>query len=260
MSPQLEAAIPRIHSEWQPAQIERAQRLLRERGRAVEELLGTQDAGRAGAEEVASAAATLLMDEYRLRRESEVFEALVALMRQPMLRRVRSKLSFCRGNCDPEELLQDAFWNIFRYPDRFLANKPGAFAAWSNTIVDNIVRRSFRRVRADRFVALMPDEMLAQQASPAQSPYRAAADLEASRLLDEAYRVLLHAYWQAYSGLAPRERFVLEEAEVEGRRYAEIADALGIRADAVKMVVFRARKRLTARMQELLAPAASAAA
>ena len=30
---------------------------------------------------------------------------------------------------DPQELLQDAFINIYRYPDRFDASRPGAFRA-----------------------------------------------------------------------------------------------------------------------------------
>mgnify|MGYP000337793664 CR=1 FL=1 len=57
-----------------------------------------------------------------------------------------------------------------------------------------------------------------------------------------------------------RERFVLQMVEVRQTRYAELATVLGIRAEAIKMVVFRARKRIFDRIgQQLMARYAAAA-
>jgi DNA-directed RNA polymerase specialized sigma24 family protein len=68
-----------------------------------------------------------------------------------------------------------------------------------------------------------------------------------------AYGILLQAYLVAFRQLKTRERYVLEAVEVEGRRYAEVAHELGIRHEALKMVVFRARKRIHDRLQLMLA-------
>jgi DNA-directed RNA polymerase specialized sigma24 family protein len=63
--------------------------------------------------------------------------------------------------------------------------------------------------------------------------------------------LLLQVYACAFRILGERERFVLEMVEVRRVRYAELAQILAIRPEALKMVVFRARKRIFDRMQAL---------
>src|SRR5262245_21981428 len=135
----------------------RAQALLAERGRSADAVPG------AGSEAMrAAATATALMDEYRRSGSAEVFEGLVGLAGPQLYARVRSRLRFLGAQLDPHEVLQDAIINIYRYPDRFHACRPGAFAAWSSTIVDNTIRRQLRRQRSGPDVALSPAEVLAQ--------------------------------------------------------------------------------------------------
>ena len=163
--------------------------------------------------------------------------------------------AFPRCACSTRnEVWQDTIVNIYRYPDRFLASRPGAFAAWSSTIVDNAIRRLLRRSKRDLSVSLRDPELLQEQAdAAAPEPSLVAQNQEESRATASAYGVVLQAYLIAYSRLGERERFVLQMVEVRRMRYAELAQILGIRPEALKMVVFRARKRIHERLQELLA-------
>lgn len=198
------------------------------------------------------------MDEYRRGGGAEVFECLVDLVRPQLLARVRMRLRFLGCQLDPQEVLQDAIINIYRYPDKFDACRPGAFAAWSSTIVDNTIRRQLRRGRTGPDVALSPVEILAQHPDLHElEPVRAAQDHEECARTLGAFRILLLVYLEAFHQLSERERFVLQMVEVRQMRYAELAGILGIRPEALKMVVFRARKRVFERMTAWLGRAAS---
>lgn len=199
-----------------------------------------------------AATATALMDLFRRTGEAEVFESLVELATPELLVRVRSRLRSLGGQFDPHEVLQDAIVNIFRYPDRFVASRPNAFAAWSATIVDNAIRRQLRRRTGGPTVALSPSEVLAQQADlRAIEPDREAVAHEESVATASAFGLLLTCYVTAFETLGDRERFVLQMVEVQRMRYADVARLLGIRPEAIKMVVFRGRKRIFERMGEI---------
>lgn len=200
------------------------------------------------------ATATALMDQYRRTRSREVFDALVELTRDQLLARVCSRSRFLEPAVDPLELLQDVVINIYRYPDRFDASRPGAFRAWSTTIVDNSVRRYLRKARSGPDVRLKPIEILAQE--PDQLRLGPSDQAILTEQCDEASRtfaLFLAMYLQAYHGLSERERFVLHMVEVRGLRYAELAKIVGIRPEALKMVVFRARRRIAKQIGDRLA-------
>jgi RNA polymerase sigma factor (sigma-70 family) len=207
------------------------------------------------------ATATALMDEYRRTRSREVFDVLVELTRDQLLARVSSRSRFLEPAVDPLELLQDVVINIYRYPDRFDASRPGAFRAWSTTIVDNSVRRYLRKARSGPDVRLKPIEILAQEADelrrgPSELAILTEQCVEASR----TFALFLAMYLQAYQGLSERERFVLHMVEVRGLRYAELGKIVGIRPEALKMVVFRARRRIAKQIEHRLAQSVSSMA
>lgn len=207
-----------------------------------------------------AALATALMDLFRRTGDNRVFDCLVEVAGPMLLGRVRLRLRGLGQLCDPHEVLQDAFVNIYRYPDRFAANRPGAFAAWATTIVDNAIRRQLRR-RSGPPLALCATEVLSQHADrQAREPDQAAQDREECAAFASAFGLLLVGYQQAFLGLSPRERFVLDQVEVAGRRYADLAQQLAIRPEALKMVVFRARKRIFDRLLQWFGGAALAAA
>ena len=57
---------------------------------------------------------------------------------------------------------------------------------------------------------------------------------------------LRHDMMRAFAELKPQERALLWLAHVEGASHEEIGDALGVKAKSVKVMLFRARKRLAA--------------
>ena len=197
--------------------------------------------------------ATALMDAYRRSRNAEVFEGLV-LWAGPQLRvRIRSRLRSLGAILDPNEVWQDTIVNIYRYPDRFLASRPGAFAAWSSVIVDNAIRRLLRRSKRDLGVILRDPESLQEQVDTSiREPSSEAQNNEDCRITASAFGVILEAYLHAFQHLGEREQFVLQMVEVRNMRYVELAKIIGIRPEALKMVVFRARKRIHQLLELLL--------
>lgn len=207
--------------------------------------------------EHAAARATSLMDVFRRTGSADVFECLVKIAGPELFARVRSRLRRLGAQLDPHEVLQDAIVNVFRYPDKFSASRYNAFAAWSATIVDNAIRRQLRRRRSGPSVSLSPIEILAQQADRrSREPDSAAVEHEETKAAARAFSMLLSCYLAAFEKLSDRERFVLQMVEVQRMRYAELGELIGIRAETIKMVVFRARKRILERMGAILRPAA----
>ncbi len=210
--------------------------------------------GQTGKPMASDARATALMDLYRRTRSREVFDALVELTQDQLLARVNVRARFLDPAVDPRELLQDAVINIYRYPDRFDASRPGAFRAWSTTIVDNSVRRYLRKERSGPDVRLKPIEILAQEPDlPAREPSEQAILGEQCQTAREVFGLFLALYLAAFQHLSERERFVLQMVEVRGLRYAELAGVVGTRPEALKMVVFRARRRIAQRIEQQLA-------
>jgi len=228
----------------------RAEAVLQRHGRSVADIPGLVP-GDAAQEH--AALATVLMDLFRCTGDSEVFEVLVELAGPQLLARVRSKLRSLGLQLDPQDVLQDAMVNIYRYPDRFAACRPGAFAAWSTTIVDNAVRRRLRKRSTLVEVALSPTEVLCQHADlQAREPAMLVEEREDCEATAQALQVLFACYLAAYQQLSARERWVLHQVEVEQRRYVDLAAELAIRPEALKMVVFRARRRVLERVGQLL--------
>lgn len=200
-----------------------------------------------------AALATSLMDLFRTTADREVFECLVQWVGPQLHARIRSRLRGLGAIFDAQEILQDTIVNIYRYPDRFLASRPGAFAAWSSTIVDNAIRRQLRRQRQGPDVALSAPEQLQERADVgAREPSDAAMDHEECSATASAFQLVLQCYLTAFLTLSEREQFVLQMVEVRNLRYAELAAVLAIRPEALKMIVFRARKRIFDRTAHVL--------
>jgi len=207
------------------------------------------------------AKATALMDAFRVTRDPDAFDGLVRWAGPQLRARICARLRRLGAGLDVDEVWQDTFVNVYRYPDHFEASRAGAFAAWSSTIADNAVRRLLRTRKRDAGVALRdPDELQARADERAAEPSRQAEAREDCAAAAAALHVFLQVYLSCFWTLSEREQVVLQMVEVRGMRYAEIGDALGVRGDALKMVVFRARKRLHERMTRMLAGEAVAPA
>ncbi|MEO0652230.1 MAG: RNA polymerase sigma factor, partial [Planctomycetota bacterium] len=196
------------------------------------------------------ARATELMARFRDTRALEDFERLYAETRLSVLNWIRSLLRQGNARLDAHELLQDTFVNVFRYPSSFRDEAPSSFRVWVRTIAGNVVRRA--RSRLPREATFELPEGSIEPASSAVGPALQADMSEAAAHLGRAFTLLLVCYVEAYGQLSPRDRRALELVEVDGLPYVDAAEALGVRPSNMKMIVFRARRRLNQRLAQRL--------
>ena len=85
----------------------------------------------------------------------------------------------------------------------------------------------------------------------ATSPLHSAVERESRRECERVYLTYLHLYLRFYSMLSKRERKALQLIEVEERSYREAAEELGIKLENLKMVIFRARRKIHRSMRRV---------
>jgi RNA polymerase sigma factor (sigma-70 family) len=203
------------------------------------------DAERAGLE-------TELMARFRDGHSPSDFRALYDLAGADLLSWITSQVRSRRLGVDPVDVLQDTFVNVYRYAEGFRDERTASFRVWSRRIATNLVRRALSRPGASRSLQSLPEG--AQE--PADSrpwPSESASRVEESRSLDMAWMILLCLYAAAEETLADRERAALRMIEIEGCSYSAAAAALGVGASNMKMIVFRARRRIRAEIARRLA-------
>lgn len=165
---------------------------------------------------------------------------IAAHVRDHMLRRP--------GTRDPLELYQDTWVNIFRYAPSFRDGGPASFRVWSRTIARNLYRAQGSR-RAGSSLQAFP-EGLQEPADLRCGPVQLSVLHEDARTLSLAWVVLLLQYHAAWQRLAPRDRIALELVELDGLTYVEASARLRVGLSNMKMIMFRARKRLCALLGE----------
>jgi RNA polymerase sigma-70 factor, ECF subfamily len=193
-----------------------------------------------------------LMDCYRNTGEPRVFAMLFDLNQASFLQAIQAKVRRSAGQVDPQDVLQEVFLNIYRYPRRFLCERADSFRNWGHRIVRNTMLKFFKaETRLQRFTPL--DEDVGQRADPQdRSPYRAALEGESAKLVDFAYLVYLNLYLVHYKRLSAKEQRALQMVEVDGASYKETAASLGIRLENLKMVIFRGRRKIFRGLQKSL--------
>lgn len=198
-----------------------------------------------------------LMDCYRNTGEPRVFAMLFDLNQASFLQAIQAKVRRSAGQVDPQDVLQEVFLNIYRYPRRFLCERADSFRNWGHRIVRNTMLKFFKtESRLQRFTPL--DEDVGQRADPhVRSPYRCALEGESAKLVDFAYLVYLNLYLVHYKRLSQKEQTALRMVEVEGASYKHTAAALGIRLENLKMVIFRGRRKIFRGLQKSLSGIAS---
>ncbi len=159
---------------------------------------------------------------------------------------------------DPAELLQDTYVNIYRYAGSFRDGIGGGFRGWARTIAANVVRRSTQRTGAAR--ALEMPEGAGEPIDPRPGPLASCSDEEQREALQAAWGLLLLHYAAAFQTLSPRDREALTMVEVEGKTYAEAGKLLRVGRSNMKMIMFRARKRIRSQILATMGTVAHAAA
>jgi RNA polymerase sigma-70 factor (ECF subfamily) len=202
-------------------------------------------------EEVHSHLSTQLMETFRTRQARGCFGLLYELNRAHLLAQVVQKLRRYQSRADAGDLLQEVFFNIYRYPRRFDSTRADAFRVWTSTIVRNTVLKHLRSLgRSGR--AEVPFEDLSEHPEEAaQGPLGGAIERESESSCKRVYLIYLHLYLEFYKQLSEREQTALRLVEVDGVSYRDAADELGIKLENLKMVIFRARRKITRAMKRV---------
>lgn len=146
---------------------------------------------------------------------------------------------------DAREIVQDAFIRAFRGLDRFKGDS--SFYTWIYRIAVNLAidsqRRDSRRPTVEYDEALPPgeDPIGSGGVEMGRDPFRSVRNRELGRRI-----------FEAIDGLTPNHRAVILLREVEGLSYEEIASTLEISLGTVMSRLHYARKKLQARLEELL--------
>lgn len=184
-----------------------------------------------------------LMDVYRLHRRVDAYTLLFELNLRPfsLIASRIMRMTGCRGGL--QDILQESFLAIYRYPTKFCAEKPNAFRNWSYSIIRNTVYRHLNKVSKQGIPADSLAEILVD--ASAESPAEATEHGESAEHCRQVYGLLLALYSWAYENeLKDRDRLALELVEVRKLGYREAADLLSIRLENFKMIVCRARKKI----------------
>jgi RNA polymerase sigma factor (sigma-70 family) len=188
---------------------------------------------------------TKVMALFRDERDELAFQALYEMTRESLLEWI-SGLLHARCTADPLEVLQDTFVNVYRYAGSFRDEQPRSFRVWSRTIAGNLVRRRTRRMREPSWQAL-PDGAH-EPADQRQGPPGLLVRDEQQRCVLGAWMIVLSQYASAYRELCARDRMALDLIEVQGLSYSEAGARLCVGLSNMKMIMFRARRRLRARI------------
>ena len=130
-------------------------------------------------------------------------------------------LRIVRDASSAEDVLVEAFWRAYRARASFDSSR--SFGAWMRTIATNAARDHLRALRPRASWVTTTDDV----GTPATADY----DLNKS---------VAHAFRK----LPPKLQVVATLALIEGRPYAEIADALDLPLGTVKSRAFRAVRAL----------------
>lgn len=141
-------------------------------------------------------------------------------------RRLWSYLVRASGSASvADDLLQESYYRLLKAD--FTAESDEHRKNYLYRIATNLLRDRYRRRRS-----LRPVEESDAVADPSPS----------MGLADDLGRMMRR--------LSPRDRQILWLAHVEGFRHREIAGILGVKEGSVRLMLFRARKRLAKRLEE----------
>jgi len=118
-------------------------------------------------------------------------------------------------------------------------------------IVRNTVLKHLRSLGRASKNQVVVDDLLTQPSVPSSSPLSGAIEAESQSECARVYLTYLHLYLHFYGMLSDRERAALHMVEVEETSYRAAAEALGIKLENLKMVIFRARRKIHRAMRRV---------
>ncbi len=194
---------------------------------------------------------TALMRVYRDSASNEAFGLLYELNNEGVMRLIFHHLRRSFYAVDAADVLQEVFFNIYRYPFKFKPDRPSAFRNWTHSIIRNTVLKHSRKAQRNHALSLSVTDREMDENVPREledvsiaNPLDATADREAHDDLVGAWSLYLHFYLHAYRCLTPREKRALYLVEADGLPYKEAAAELDVRVENLKMMIFRARRKI----------------
>jgi RNA polymerase sigma factor (sigma-70 family) len=169
--------------------------------------------------------------------DHEALERLLQRTIPPLRRWARGRLPVAaRGIDDTADLVQDSVFAALRHLQRFEARDQGALQAYLRQAVMNRIRDLVRKVRRRPMPVELPEQLTDHGKSPLQ---------------EAISRDHVAAYERAVRALNPADRAAIVARVELQYSYDDLAVALNKpSAAAARMMVTRAMKRLTARMQQ----------
>ncbi len=195
---------------------------------------------------------TCVMDAFRTTHDEDAFSLLYERNVDGFLRAIRCRLRRARPGISELDVLQEAFFAIYRYPHKFLATRADAFRNWAFSIVRNTTIRAIQREANRCTLPVEDDEPIDVVDVRERDPERVASEHESAEEVDRAYVLALAIYLHGFEQLTPRAKRILSDVEIEHRPYRQIAAELGCPVGNVKMAVFRARRAIHRRMARSL--------
>ena len=162
----------------------------------------------------------------RSQKEPGLFALLVRRYEAPLLRRARTIL---KNPEDAEEVVQDAFTNMYLYADKYEPVAGATFSSWAYTILNRVAYTKYktRKQAHDGVVELDPEH------------FESLEDMRADFLEDLSIRSEVLA---ALAKLPETAAKLLTLQFIEGKTQEEIAVAEDLSVSAVKTRVHRAKK------------------
>ena len=168
-----------------------------------------------------------------LQMDHDTFAAFYGRTARPLWRYL-ARVTGDRQHAD--DLLQDTYYRFLRAGASYESEAHRRNALY--VIATNLARDGRRRAAGRPTPVPDPDEVLRQQPAPGS-----AAGPEGPAAVRDAM-----------DRLRPRDRSLLWLAYGEGSTHREIADTLGVKAGSVKLLLFRARRRLAVLLGVAQAP------
>jgi len=197
-----------------------------------------------------------LMDIYRIHASAEAYSLLYELNYRNFFIVIFGKAKHYSNHLDPRDILQDVFLSIYRYPHKFRSDKEYSFRNWSYSIIRNTILKHLKLKKPAEISSEILTEIIEDK--KAYTPLSSLANKESMQRFKKFYLFYLMLYLNIFNSyLAEREKRSLLLVEVEGKRYREASEALGIKLENFKMVVCRARKKIHRRLNQVLGSAGS---
>lgn len=207
-------------------------------------------------ESIRDSVSTRLMEVFKGARARQeecrgAFGLLYELNGQHLLTQVAARLRRYSSKADPRDVLQEVFFNVYRYPHRFNSAREDAFRVWSAMIVRNTVLKHLRSLSRGGRNELNFEDVPEQSSGEGDSPVAGAIETESRDECARVFVTYLQLYLQFYSMLSERERRALHLVEVDEQSYRQASEELGIKLENLKMVIFRARRKIHRSMRRV---------